>query len=93
MNVILPIGSVVKIKDVEKPIMIFGYLQETGTKPGVVCDYVGVLYPQGNINMLYQFGFQIKDITEVLFEGYVTEEFQPMRVLLEMRKAAEENEK
>ncbi|MCR4609907.1 MAG: DUF4176 domain-containing protein [Eubacterium sp.] len=89
MNTILPIGSVVKIRDVDTPVMIFGFLQETSTKPGVLVDYVGVPYPAGNINMAYQLGFQMSDITEVLFEGYRTEEFKPMEALLQLRLYSE----
>ena len=87
MNTILPIGSVVKIRGVEKPLMIFGYLQQTAACPGKLVDYVAVPYPGGNVNIAMQLGFQMTDITEVLFEGYTTEEFEPMKVLLAIRKA------
>lgn len=93
MNLILPIGSVVKIRDVDNPVMIFGYLQQSAAKPGLVVDYAGVPYPVGNVNIGIQLGFQMTDITEVLFEGYRTEAFQPMEVLLTMRKALHESEK
>ena len=89
MNTILPIGSVVKIRNVDTPVMIFGFLQETATKPGTVVDYVGVPYPAGNINIAYQLGFQMSDITAVLFEGYRTEAFKPMEALLEIRLYSE----
>lgn len=90
MNVILPIGSVVKIRNVEKPVIIFGFLQQSAAKPGDVVDYVGVPYPTGNVNITMQLGFQMTDITEVLFEGYRTEAFKPMEILLNLRKAQHE---
>ena len=90
MNTILPIGSVVKIKNVEKPVMIFGYLQQSSANPDEVVDYVGVPYPAGNEHMAMQMGFQMTDITEVLFEGYKTEEFRPMEALLAIRKLGHE---
>ncbi len=90
MNTILPIGSVVKIKNVEKPVMIFGYLQQSSANPDEVVDYVGVPYPAGNVHMAMQMGFQMTDITEVLFEGYKTEEFRPMEALLAIRKLGHE---
>ena len=40
MNTVLPIGSVVKIQGIKKPIMIFGYLQKSGLGNGKVIDYV-----------------------------------------------------
>ena len=86
MNTILPIGSVVRIKDVKEPVMIFGYLQETQLYPDKMVDYVGVPYPIGNINITAQLGFQMTDIEEVLFEGYYTKEFTPIATLLAMRQ-------
>ena len=85
MNRILPIGSVVRIKDEEDPIMIFGYLQQTGLKPGVMVDYVGVPYPIGNINLQVQLGFQMTAIEEVLFEGYRNDDFKHIELLLGLR--------
>lgn len=87
MNLILPIGSVVKIRDVKNPVMIYGFLQQSASKPGLVVDYVGVPYPVGNVNISMQLGFQMTDITEVLFEGYRTEAFKPMETLLLIRES------
>ena len=63
---ILPIGSVVKIKDLEKKVMIFGYLQKCGVEHVKTVDYVGVPYPEGNIGPYAQIGFQRYDIDEFL---------------------------
>ena len=41
MEKILPIGSVVKVKNLKKYMMIFGYLQSHGAHPDVCFDYVG----------------------------------------------------
>ncbi len=82
MNTILPIGSVVMLKGGTKPVMIFGYLQQSAYYGDDVVDYVGVPYPEGNINIAVQMGFQMTDISEVLFEGYRTEAFDPWDELL-----------
>lgn len=87
MNRILPIGSVVMLENATKPIMIFGYLQETLAVENGLFDYVGVPYPEGNVNISTQIGFQTSNITEVLFEGYRTEEFQPIEALLQLADA------
>lgn len=87
MNRILPIGSVVLIKNGTKPVMIFGYLQNAIANKDDIVDYVGVPYPEGNLNVLMQFGFQMTDIREVLFEGYRTEEFKPWEDLLKLAEA------
>ena len=88
MNVILPIGSVVKIHNVERLVMIFGYLQKSTAKPDQIVDYVGVPYPSGNINLLTQYGFQMTDIAEVVFEGYRNEQFEKIEMLLKLRQLA-----
>lgn len=69
MKKILPIGSIVKVKqESEFLIMISGYYPVT--EDGELYDYFGVLYPSGilseqSIIMLYE-----KDIEEILFEGF-----------------------
>ena len=47
-------------------------------------DYIGVPYPEGNINASLQIGFQMNDIREVLFEGYRSEEFRPFELMLKL---------
>lgn len=84
MNTILPIGSVVMLKNGTKPVMIFGYMQQSQTRPGEMADYIGVPYPEGNISIAVQVGFQMTDIKEVLFEGYRTKEFEPWQKLLKL---------
>ena len=86
MNVILPIGSVVKLKNVKKPVMIFGYLQKSVAARMDTSDYIGVPYPEGNINIHLQIGFQMNDIEEVLFEGYRTKAFEPWARILEIKR-------
>ena len=81
MKALLPIGTVVKINGVEKPIMIFGFLQKSGLSKVDIVDYVGVPYPEGNIGPQVQIGFQSYDIVEVLFEGYRTPEMEPWEKL------------
>ena len=67
---LLPIGSVVLLKEGQKKIMIFGIKQSDGTNPDIEYDYVGVLYPEGNLGTEYQFLFNHQDISEVFFKGY-----------------------
>lgn len=93
MNVILPIGSVVKIRNINQLVMIFGYLQKSTGMPDRIVDYVGVPYPGGNVNLLTQCGFQMTDITEVVFEGYRNEQFEKIEILLKLRQIAHEEGK
>ena len=89
MNKILPIGSVVMLRNATKPVMIFGYLQQSSLHPGKIVDYVGVPYPQGNLDMSMQYGFMMSDITEVLYEGYRSEDFEPWAKLMELKALGE----
>ena len=84
MNTILPIGSVVLLKNATKPIMIFGYMQKSAVVPDQMADYIGVPYPEGNLDIRAQFGFQMTDIETVLFEGYRDESFKPWEDLLKI---------
>nr|MDH3082805.1 DUF4176 domain-containing protein [Bacillus subtilis] len=72
-NTLSPIGSVVKILNVRKTVMIYGrnQLQTSSQKK---YDYVSVPYPEGNINENYNLFFNHDMIEEVLFEGYQTQE-------------------
>jgi len=68
---LLPIGSIVKLKDAEKRLMIFG-IKQSGTKDeeSIETDYIGVLYPEGNMGNEYQYLFNHEHIEEIIFHGF-----------------------
>ena len=73
---VLPIGSVVILKNAEKKLMIFGIQQmdgipgETPAEGAETYDYIGVLFPEGNLGPNFQYFFYHEDIEEVFFRGY-----------------------
>lgn len=73
MKKLLPIGSVVLLKDATKKLMIIGILQ---IKPDEekMYDYLAVPYPEGYIGETNNFLFSHEDIDDVLFEGYSNSE-------------------
>lgn len=71
---LLPIGSVVRLKDGEKRLMITGILQRDDSGRGKDYDYLGVLYPEGHIGAEYQYLFNHTDIEEVIFRGFADAE-------------------
>ena len=73
VNELLPIGSVIWLKDAKRPLMIFG-IKQSNLETNEEYDYIGVLYPEGNMGTESQFLFQHKDIEKVVFRGYETEE-------------------
>ena len=58
---LLPIGSVVLLKDGRKKVMICGVKQT---------DYISVLYPEGYVGDGSQFLFNHGDIDQIFFKGY-----------------------
>lgn len=66
---LLPIGSVVLLKNGKKRVMIFG-IKQTDNSTGKEYDYISVLYPEGNVGEAGQFLFNHSDIEKVFFQGY-----------------------
>lgn len=75
INELLPIGSVVRLKDAEKYLMIFGIKQSTSEQENEeVSDYICVPYPEGNLGLEYQFLINHEDIEEIIFRGFENDE-------------------
>lgn len=70
---LLPIGSVVRLKEGKKKVMIFG-IKQTDQGPNVEHDYIGVTYPEGNMGAELQFFFEHDSIEGVVFRGFEDEE-------------------
>ena len=70
---LLPIGSVVLLKNAKKKLMIYG-IGQTETEKNITYDYIGVLYPEGNMGKGTQFLFNHSDIDQIFFKGYEDEE-------------------
>ena len=73
VNELLPIGTVVLLKNGEKKLMIFG-VKQTNKEDGMEYDYIGVMYPEGYFGAEYQFLFNNSDIQRVVYKGYENEE-------------------
>lgn len=67
---LLPIGSIVLLKNGEKRLMIAGIMQRDASGAGREYDYLGVLYPEGHIGGEFQYLFDHADIHEIVFRGY-----------------------
>lgn len=70
---LLPIGTVVLLKNAEKKLMIFG-IGQTNETDNKDYDYIGVMYPEGNMGDGSQFLFNHSDIDQIIFRGYEDEE-------------------
>lgn len=70
---LLPIGTIVLLKEAQKKLMIHG-VKQTDKKTGIEYDYIGVLYPEGNVSEEMMFLFNDEHIEEIIFRGYEDEE-------------------
>lgn len=70
---LLPIGSVVILKEANKKAMIYG-VKQINSATDIEYDYIGVVYPEGNMGDGTQFFFNHDVIEEVFFRGYEDEE-------------------
>lgn len=82
-NKILPIGSVVLLKEGTKKLVITGIKPTLTEKPEITYDYIGVLYPEGYLGNEGNFLFNHRDITDVIFEGYNNPEWKEFAKLIE----------
>ena len=70
---LLPLGSIVVLKDGEKKLMIYGRGQiAAGTMEEY--DYVACLWPEGNLDEEFMYLFSNPDIDEVFYYGYTDAE-------------------
>lgn len=73
---LLPVGSVVLLREAEKKLMIVGVIQKNG---GKLYDYSGVLYPEGFVDTEHFYMFNHIDIAKIEYIGYINAEHQYFR--------------
>lgn len=70
---LLPLGSIVALKEGDKKLMIYGRAQMTPeTKEDF--DYVACLWPEGNLDEEFTYLFNNSDVDEVFHHGYTDAE-------------------
>lgn len=86
---IFPNGTVVRLKDAEKKLMIIGYGQ-MDVKTNKIYDFSAVLFPEGYFSASKVFVFNAEDVEEVYHVGYIDDDgydfiAQQNEALLQMR--------
>ena len=71
MNELFPLGTIVTIKGINKPVMIIGYLQNVN---GRIYDYMGVPYPTGLVSPQSTIVFDRGVLEKLVAEGYKDED-------------------
>jgi len=79
---LLPIGTVLKLQKVEKPIMIYGRNQRQ-QKTNNIYDYIGVPYPEGNLTEDFNVFFNRGIIDKIIHLGLTSPEEVLMREKVE----------
>ncbi|WP_166244938.1 DUF4176 domain-containing protein [Paenibacillus turpanensis] len=72
---LLPIGSIVLLREGTKKLMIIGRFQKL-LSSAETYDYIGCLYPEGYLKPDQNYVFNHDAIAEVVHEGYSNEEEQ-----------------
>lgn len=74
MKNILPIGTVVLLKNSTKKVMITGFFQRTKDDQDKLWDYAGCFFPEGFISGDKIFLFDHEQIDKIFMVGYQDEE-------------------
>ena len=69
---VYPIGTIIKLKDYDKKVMIVGYLMRG--QDGLVYDYCGCEYPEGISNKNEYLYFDRVNIAQIEKLGYIDDE-------------------
>ena len=85
MKEYFPIGTVVRLKEATKSLMIIGIMQ--GDDEGNEYDYVACMFPEGYIDSETFFLFNMEDIDRVLFVGCINVETQAYMQMLKEQEA------
>lgn len=70
LNGLLPIGSVVLLKESTKKVMIVGLCQKSTGESGKLYDYAGVMFPEGYFAADQLFLFNGDQIAQLYAIGY-----------------------
>jgi hypothetical protein len=87
---LLPLGSVVLLQGGQKKIMIYGRMQKQEGKDKI-WDYIGCLYPEGNIRPESSYLFDHQSIETVFFKGYQNSEELEYRSLMSLELERQKN--
>lgn len=91
MKKYLPIGTIIKLKNNNRLIMIIGYTTSMKLKKFLKYDYFGCFYPIGVINLQKTIVFQHDDIEKVFFIGYNSKKLKSINIITDFIEREEKN--
>ena len=80
---VLPIGSVVLLKNSTKKLMITGFAQVSADDPNKIYDYVGCVFPEGFLGPDQTFLFDSHQIETIYFIGYQDQEQMAFKIRID----------
>ena len=80
---VLPIGSVVLLKNSTKKLMITGFAQVSADDPNKIYDYVGCVFPEGFLGPDQTFLFDSYQIETIFFIGYQDQEQMAFKIRID----------
>lgn len=80
----LPVGTVVKLKNSSKRMMVIGYDMKNDESKSY--NYAGCLYPQGVSESSRIALFNNDDIESIVFFGFIDAEYQVLRTRFDAQK-------
>lgn len=84
MKELLPLGSIVTLKEGHKRIMIVGRIQQANQDEKIY-DYAACLWPEGLIDSKHFYMFDQEDIDQLYFIGLQDQEEFQFRVFLDAK--------
>lgn len=72
---VLPVGTVVLLKNATKRLMILGYQRMAAADESVIFDYCGCVYPDGYLNPERTALFNHEDIEKIYSLGLQNDEY------------------
>jgi len=84
---LLPVGSVILLKEAQKRLMIIG-VDQVHPETEEAFDYSSVFYPEGNLGEGSTVLFNHEDIDQVYFVGY--SDIERQQFIAELKQVAEE---
>ena len=80
---VLPIGSVVLLKDSSKKLMITGFAQVAADDPNRIYDYEGCVFPEGFLGPDQTYLFDSEQIENIFFIGYQDQEQMAFKIRID----------
>lgn len=88
---VLPIGTVVLLKNAQRRLMILGYQRTSAEDDKVVYDYCGCVYPDGYISPEHTFLFNHENIDRVYALGLQNDEYKEVSIKLQQLISQRDN--